>query len=124
MLLKILRNGVGGLWQLGDKITRPTKMRRSPEAQQQVEQACADLALYNLPRCPFCIKVRRNMHRLNLPIELRNVSPGSPHRDALEAGGGRVKSPCLRIEENSESRWMYESNDIIAYLEQRFADIK
>ncbi|ART81918.1 glutaredoxin [Oceanisphaera profunda] len=124
MLVKLLRNGIGGLWQLGDLITRPTKMRRSAEAQTQVDAACSELALYQLPRCPFCIKVRRNMHKLNLPITLRNVQPGSPYRDELQAGGGRVKSPCLRIEENGASRWMYESNDIIAYLEQRFANVK
>ena len=121
MLVKILRNGIGGLRQLGDLITRPSKMQRSPEAQAKVAAACGDLALYQLPRCPFCIKVRRNMHKLNLPIELRNVTPGSPYRDELEAGGGRVKSPCLRIIENGEVRWMYESNDIIAYLNERFA---
>lgn len=121
MLVKVLRNGIGGIWQLGDLITRPTKMKRAPEAQLEVEKQCKELALYQLPRCPFCIKVRRNMHKLNIPIEKRNVNPGSPYRDELEAGGGRVKSPCLRITENGEVRWMYESNDIIAYLEQRFA---
>ena len=42
-------------------------------------------------------------------------------RAALLAGGGKIKVPCLRIEENGESRWMYESNDIIRYLESRFA---
>ncbi|WP_418139128.1 glutathione S-transferase N-terminal domain-containing protein [Oceanimonas smirnovii] len=120
MLVKLLRNGVGGIFQVGDLLTRPAKMKRAPEAQQEVNEACKQLALYQLPRCPFCIKVRRNMHKLNLPIETRNVHPGSPHRDALQAGGGRVKSPCLRIEENGETQWMYESNDIIAYLQQRF----
>ncbi|WP_116474094.1 glutathione S-transferase N-terminal domain-containing protein [Zobellella maritima] len=120
MLVKALRNGIGGIMVVGDLLTRPAKQRRTPEAQQQINEACRQLALYQLPRCPFCIKVRRAMHKLNLPIELRNVNPGSPHREALQAGGGRVKSPCLRIEENGESRWMYESNDIIAYLQQRF----
>ena len=121
MLVKLLRNGIGGLWQLGDLITRPSKMQRSNEAQAHVDAACAELALYQLPRCPFCIKVRRTMHKLNLPIEKRNVTPGSPFRDELAAGGGRVKSPCLRITEQGEVRWMYESNDIIAYLNERFA---
>lgn len=120
MLVKWLRNGIGGMIQVGDLLTRPAKMKRSPQDQQQVAEACQQLALYQLPRCPFCVKVRRAMHKLNLPIEKRNVNPGSPHRDALMAGGGRVKSPCLRIEENGETRWMYESNDIIAYLQRRF----
>jgi len=35
-------------------------------------------------------------------------------------GGGKRKVPCLRIEEDGKTEWMYESNDIIAYLEQRF----
>ncbi|SLJ83579.1 glutathione S-transferase N-terminal domain-containing protein [Psychrobacter sp. DAB_AL43B] len=41
-------------------------------------------------------------------------------RSELAENGGRVKVPCLRIEENGEVQWMYESNDIIAYLQQRF----
>ncbi|MDT4874859.1 hypothetical protein FQZ97_1101880 [compost metagenome] len=61
------------------------------------------------------------MHRLNLPIALRDAKNDEAHRAALLAGGGKVKVPCLRIEENGESRWMYESNDIIGYLESRFA---
>ncbi|MCT7653656.1 glutathione S-transferase N-terminal domain-containing protein [Oceanimonas sp. NS1] len=120
MLVKALRNGLGGIMVVGDLLTRPPRQKRTPEAQQAVNTACRELALYQLPRCPFCIKVRRAMHKLNLPIELRNVNPGSPHRDVLQAGGGRIKSPCLRIEENGETRWMYESGDIIAYLQQRF----
>jgi glutathione S-transferase len=29
--------------------------------------------------------------------------------------------PCLRIEDNNgDVRWMYESGDIISYLDQRF----
>ena len=43
-------------------------------------------------------------------------------RQALLEGGGKVKVPCLRIEENGQVRWMYESSEIIAYLEGRFAN--
>jgi glutathione S-transferase len=44
-------------------------------------------------------------------------------RDRLLAGGGKLKVPCLHIQEEGQSRWLYESNAIIAYLEQRFAGI-
>jgi glutathione S-transferase len=44
-------------------------------------------------------------------------------RDRLLAGGGKIKVPCLHIQEGGQSRWLYESNAIIAYLEQRFAGI-
>ncbi|HAI96784.1 MAG TPA: glutaredoxin, partial [Methylococcaceae bacterium] len=36
-------------------------------------------------------------------------------------GGGKLKVPCLRIEEDGKVSWMYESSDIINYLEDRFA---
>jgi glutathione S-transferase len=39
----------------------------------------------------------------------------------LEQLGGKFKVPCLRIEENGQSTWLYESKAIIAYLDERFA---
>ena len=121
MLLKALRIGLGQLVVFGDWISRPRKLARSPEVQAQVEQATADLALYQFHACPFCVKVRRNLHRLNLPVELRDAKNDAQHRQTLEQQGGRIKVPCLRIEENGQSTWLYESKAIIAYLDQRFA---
>ncbi|MCO6059256.1 glutathione S-transferase N-terminal domain-containing protein [Pseudomonas sp. MOB-449] len=121
MFIKALRVGLGQLIIFLDFITRPRKQRRSSEAQAQVAEDTASLALYQFNACPFCVKTRRAMHRLNLPIALRDAKNDETHRTALLAGGGKIKVPCLRIEENGESRWMYESNDIIRYLESRFA---
>ncbi len=43
------------------------------------------------------------------------------HRAALLAGGGRIKVPCLRIDnENGETQWMYESADIMSFLESKY----
>ena len=50
-----------------------------------------------------------------------SADKGSPHRDALLNGGGKIQTPCLRIEQNARVQWLYESSAIIAYLEQRFA---
>jgi glutaredoxin len=121
MLLKALRIGLGQLVVFADWISRPRKLKRSPEAQAEVERATANLALYQFHACPFCVKVRRNMHRLNLPVQLRDAKNDAEHRQALEQHGGRIKVPCLRIEENGQSTWLYESKAIIAYLDQRFA---
>jgi glutathione S-transferase len=41
----------------------------------------------------------------------------------LLAEGGKVKVPCLHIQDEGQSRWLYDSNAIIAYLDQRFAGI-
>ena len=121
MLLKALRIGLGQLVVFADWVSRPRKLKRSPEAQAEVERATANLALYQFHACPFCVKVRRNMHRLNLPVQLRDAKNDAEHRQALEQHGGRIKVPCLRIEENGQSTWLYESKAIIAYLDQRFA---
>lgn len=121
LLLKLLREGLGRLIVLIDWLTRPRKLKRSPDAQKQVEQATQGLSLYQFYACPFCVKTRRAIHRLNLPIDFRDAKPGSQHREELHNGGGTVKVPCLRIEEEGKVRWMYESGDIISYLEQRFA---
>ncbi|WP_179527373.1 glutathione S-transferase N-terminal domain-containing protein [Ectopseudomonas composti] len=121
MLLKALRIGLGQLVVFVDWISRPRKLKRSPEAQAEVERATANLALYQFHACPFCVKVRRRMHRLNLPVQLRDAKNDAEHRQALEQHGGRIKVPCLRIEESGQSTWLYESKAIIAYLDQRFA---
>ena len=67
------------------------------------------------------VALRRTLHRLNVPVQLRDAKHDGEHRQALEQQGGRIKVPCLRIEENGQSTWLYESKAIIAYLDQRFA---
>ncbi len=97
-------------------------VKRSPEAQAIVDRETAGLVLYQFEACPFCVKVRRGMKRLGLKIETRDAKRCQQAREELLQGGGKVKVPCLRIaKENGEVRWMYESSDIISYLEQRFA---
>ena len=119
-LIKLIRNGLGLFIALIDKLTRWSKVKRSPEMQSKVEAQLANMSLYQFYACPFCIKTRRAIHRLNLPIETRNASVGSKFRSELELGGGAIKVPCLRIEQDGKSQWMYESSQIINYLEQRF----
>ncbi len=120
MILKILRNTLGGIIVFVDWVTRPAKMQRSAEQQQRVEQEIKSMSLYQLYACPFCIKTRRTLRKLNLPIELKSVAVGSPYREELEQGGGKIQVPCLRIQQNGEDQWMYESSEIIDYLNQRF----
>lgn len=122
MILKILRNGLGGIIVFVDWLTRPSKMQRTEREQKAVEQALEGLTLYQLYACPFCIKTRRTLHRLNLPMALKSVAAGSPYRQELEQGGGKIQVPCLRISQNGKDEWLYESSAIIDYLNQRFGD--
>ncbi|WP_312433756.1 glutaredoxin [Achromobacter sp.] len=123
MLVKALRVGLGQIIVLGDALTRPRPQKRSPQGQAAVNADAATLSLYQFQACPFCVKTRRAMHRLNVPVALKDAKHDPDARAALQAGGGKVKVPCLRIEDADGTRWMYESNDIIAYLEKRFANV-
>ncbi len=108
---------------LGDKLTTPKSMERDPADQARVDAETSELALYQFAACPFCVKVRRAMQRLALNIELRDAQSDRENRDALIEGGGKPQVPCLRIPHpDGRVEWMYESADIIRYLEARFGD--
>jgi glutathione S-transferase len=68
------------------------------------------------------VKVRRSMKRRSLHIETRDALRNAQARHELLEGGGRLKVPCLRIRDaGHQERWLYESSDIVRYLEDRFA---
>ena len=119
-LINLVRNFLGCIIALIDVVTRPSKQKRSAQAQQQVENEIKSMALYQFFACPFCIKTRRALHRLNLPIQTRNATKGSIYRTELEQQGGKVQVPCLKITAEGQDTWLYESGEIIKYLEQRF----
>ena len=120
--MKFIRQFLGQIIIFIDWITSPSRMKRSNEAQQKVDGELKKLSLYQFHACPFCVKVRRKMKKLNLQIELKDAMNNETDRAALLAGRGKVKVPCLRIEsENGNIEWMPESSDINAYLESQFA---
>jgi len=121
LLLKVFREGVGGLMAFVSYLTRPRKIKRDSLAQLEIDKQVQSMSVYQYFACPFCIKTRRAIHRLNIPLEYRDAQiRGGEHRTTLEREGGRIKVPCLRIDEGDQTTWLYESNDIIAYLNQQF----
>jgi len=123
MFIKALRVGLGQLIIFGDFLTRPGKKQRTPEAQATVDAAAQDLTLYQFHACPFCVKTRRTLRRLNVPVALRDAKNNELDRQTLLTEGGKIKVPCLRIDEGGKTVWMYESKVIIDYLNQRFAAV-
>lgn len=81
----------------------------------------ADLSLYQSSTCWFCAKVKQKMSDLGIQIELRDIGMNGAFREELVREAGKSQVPCLRIEQaNGSAKWMYESSDICAYLDQRF----
>ena len=106
-------------WEIA---TTPKGMIRTVAEQQLIDDKTRNLVLYQFNTCPFCIKVRREIHRLSLKIELRDAQHDPINRAALLAGGGSLQVPCLKITDTQgQSRWLYESAEINAYLHREFA---
>ena len=111
----------GKLILLLNWVFTPRSIKRDPAVQATIDQQTASLALYQYQACPFCVKVRRAMKRQGLNIETRDVKRCDASRDELLAGGGDLKVPCLRVDGGEAGvRWLYESGEIIGYLEGRF----
>ena len=106
-----------------DWITRPAWPKRTKDEQQLMDDRTSHLALYQFHACPFCIITRRTMRRLGLNIELRDAQNDPRWEQELIEQGGRRQVPCLRItNEDGKVEWLYESKDIMHYLEQQYGD--
>ena len=80
------------------------------------------LSLYQYHGCPFCRQVRDAAQSLGVELELRDTLADLDYAREVVQATGRRTVPVLRIEEaGGEVRWLPESVDIIAYLQQRFS---
>lgn len=122
IFFRTIRLVVGPMLLLAERLTAPKGIIRTAAAQQAVDEQTGDLVLYQFRTCPFCIKTRRAIERLSLNIELRDTQKDERSRKEILQGGGEIKVPCLRIRDGDHTRWLYESDDIIAYLNGRFAE--
>jgi glutaredoxin len=121
VFFKTLRLMLGPVMLLKERLTQPKSVQRDAAAQAAVDLQCQSLALYQFNTCPFCIKVRQEMRRLSLPIEKRDAQHNTANREELFQNSGATKVPCLKITDaNGETRWLQNSNAIVAHLRERF----
>lgn len=120
-MMSAIRYVLGQIILFVDWITRPKPPNHPPEVQQALDAETRHMALYQFHLCPFCVKTRRAIRRLGLNIELRDARNDPRHQAELVEQGGQYQVPCLAIQEQDGTRWLYESGDIISYLEQRFS---
>jgi glutaredoxin len=121
---RALRIVLGPFMLLKEALTKPKGLSRLATAQAAVDEQCKTLALYQFKTCPFCIKTRQEINRLSLNIQRIDAQHEGADRQALLAGGGQTKVPCLRITDGAGAdQWLYDSEKIIAYLRGRFAAV-
>ncbi len=77
------------------------------------------LELYGYEASPYCRLVREVLSSLELPYLLHNVASGSPSRSHFVERSGKLQVPYL-FDPNTDIA-MFESRDIVAYLEATYA---
>ena len=115
----IIRWFIGRIILLIDFFTRPKRPSLTLKQQAYIAQQTENIELYQLNACPFCVKVRRAMRRKGIELPLRNINDNNgAFKAQLTAGGGYSMVPCLRIEKSKgQVEWLYESKEIINYLD-------
>ncbi len=76
------------------------------------------LELWSFEASPFCRIAREALCTLEIPYKLHNVAKGSPGRAAFEERSGKMMVPFL-VDPNTGVE-MFESADIVAYLEATY----
>lgn len=97
-----------------------TNRRTREDTEQLVAQAGDVLTLYHSPFCGYCFRVQAVIQQLSLKIKQKNIITEKEALADLLKGGGKRTVPCLRIDRDGKSFWMYESADIIAYLMKNY----
>lgn len=69
--------------------------------------------------CPYCVKVVMFAKNNGIELDLCNIQDGTECLDELMEHGGKQQVPYLIDEEAGVA--MYESNEIIAYLQKKHA---
>jgi len=79
----------------------------------------APLELWSFEASPYCRLAREALCELELPYVLHNVAQGSRKREAFVRRSGKMQVPYL-VDPNTSTA-MFESADIVRYLESTYA---
>lgn len=135
--MRIIRFLLGRLILLINWITLPTPVVRSQAQQDELDHSTQHLTVYEMLACPFCVKVRREIHRQGLKITTIDVKQSADEMDRLVNEGGKFQVPCLRVDTSSDYispstismqpfstssdtekvQWIYESDEIIKLIQ-------
>ena len=107
--LNDLTSAAVGLWRAGGGV----RYRAASAPDKPLE-------LYSFEASPFSRLVREQLCCLEIPYLLHNVAQNSPSRDAFVKRSGKMMVPYL-VDPNT-GREMFESADIVRYLNETYAD--
>ena len=124
-MMKLIRHVLGALILILDRLFAPkAEVRRGTAEQAEIDAKLSGWTLYHLEACPFCVKVRREMKRLVICMPMKEINADPRNHDELMTGGKIDQVPCLRyLDDTGAEKWMYESDEINAFLRNRFGQI-
>ena len=119
--MRLIRWFVGRLILFVNLVTLPKPIKRKEIEQDKIDKQTKNLTIYQFEACPFCVKVRRFIRKNSLRINLKDAKNNKIFKSELVNEGGKHKVPCLKIEKiNAKTEWLYESSEIIKFLEKEF----
>lgn len=80
----------------------------------------ANITLYELPGCPYCAKVVNKLDGLGLEYDSIEVPRSHGERTEVEAVSDQTGVPVI-IDEEHGVDGMAESDDIVEFLEEKYA---
>ncbi|HMR04565.1 MAG TPA: glutathione S-transferase N-terminal domain-containing protein [Polyangiaceae bacterium] len=98
-------------------LVRPRGSRVRPGCEER-KQPDFMPTLWNFEASPYCRKVRETLCELNLDYHVKNVARRGIRRPELVALGGKMMVPYF-VDPNTDTA-MYESDDIVAYLNRTY----
>jgi glutaredoxin len=75
--------------------------------------------LYVKTGCPFCAKALKTGEDLGITFDEKNIADDAVAEELISRGGKRQVPYLVNDEDGTE---MYESDDIIEYLTQKYSD--
>jgi len=78
------------------------------------------ITLYELPGCPYCAKVIDTLEELGLEYDTVEVPRAHAERTEVKEISGQNGVPVI-VDEDHGVDGMYESDDIVDYLERTYA---
>ena len=101
-----------------DFFVRPY-LKRIAQKSNRPRRVLSDLNLYSMKISPYVFRVRKYIATQNIEIELKDILESQVHFEELIRHGKVDQVPCLKI---GASEYLYESKDIVRYLEKSFAN--
>ena len=106
--------------KLIDRLVPVKPMVHNQERQSQLDSESRRMHLYFSQNSAASIRVKRFCDRVGLHVVEKDVERVNSYCNELLKEGGQPNIPCLRLELNGRTHWLYGPNEIVQFLNNRY----